>query len=98
MNGYYSCARDFQPRRLYPRPRAESMTVDAFRTETALMLERLGHPVISNISDIVTLNKGANTSPPAGRRPARYAGQDQSADLCQHFGFEKPLDQQREDD
>jgi hypothetical protein len=30
------------------------MTADAFRTEIALMLERLGHTVISSVSDIVT--------------------------------------------
>jgi len=41
IKGYYSCAHDFQPRRLYLRLRAESKTVDAFRTEIALMLERL---------------------------------------------------------
>lgn len=38
-------------------PRIEafrSMTGDAFRTEIAQMLERLGHTVISSVSDIVT--------------------------------------------
>jgi hypothetical protein len=40
-----------------PAPRIEafrSMTGDAFRTEIALMLERLGHAVISSVSDVVT--------------------------------------------
>jgi hypothetical protein len=42
-------------------PRIEafrSMTGDAFRTEIALMLERLGHTVISTVSDIVTTKDG----------------------------------------
>ncbi len=42
-------------------PRIEafrSMTADAFRTEIALMLERLGHTVVSNVSDIVTTKDG----------------------------------------
>ena len=42
-------------------PRIEafrSMTADAFRTEIALMLERLGHALISSVSDIVTLKDG----------------------------------------
>jgi Transposase DDE domain group 1/Restriction endonuclease len=42
-------------------PRIEafrSMTGDAFRTEIALMLERLGHTVISSVGDIVTTKEG----------------------------------------
>ena len=42
-------------------PRLEafrSMTADAFRTEIALMLERLGHAVVSTVSDIVTTKDG----------------------------------------
>jgi Restriction endonuclease len=42
-------------------PRIEafrSMTGDAFRTEIALMLERLGHTVISSVTDIVTIKDG----------------------------------------
>jgi hypothetical protein len=42
-------------------PRLEvfrSMTADAFRTEIALMLERLGHTVVSNVADIVTTKDG----------------------------------------
>jgi hypothetical protein len=42
-------------------PRIEafrSMTADAFRTEIALMLERLGHTVVSSVSDIVTTKNG----------------------------------------
>jgi Restriction endonuclease len=42
-------------------PRIEafrSMTADAFRTEIALMLERLGHTVVSSVSDIVTTKDG----------------------------------------
>jgi hypothetical protein len=42
-------------------PRIEafrSMTGDAFRTEIALMLERLGHTVISSVSDIVMTKEG----------------------------------------
>jgi hypothetical protein len=42
-------------------PRIEafrSMTCDAFRTEIALMLERLGHSVVSSVSDIVTTKEG----------------------------------------
>src|ERR1700761_7244429 len=42
-----------------PRPEAfRSMTADAFRTEIALMLERLGHSVVSSVSDIVTTKQG----------------------------------------
>jgi hypothetical protein len=42
-------------------PRTEvfrSMTGDAFRTEIAEMLERLGHTVISSVSDLVTIKDG----------------------------------------
>ena len=42
-------------------PRIEalrSMTGDSFRTEIALMLERLGHTIISSVSDIVTTKEG----------------------------------------
>src|SRR5271155_5739874 len=42
-------------------PRIEafrSMTLDAFRTEIALMLERLGHTLISAVTDIVTTKDG----------------------------------------
>jgi Restriction endonuclease len=42
-------------------PRLEvfrSMTADAFRTEIALMLERLGHTVASTVTDIVTTKQG----------------------------------------
>ena len=42
-------------------PRIEafrSMTADAFRTEIALMLERLGHSVVSSVSDLVTTKEG----------------------------------------
>jgi hypothetical protein len=42
-------------------PRLEafrSMTGDAFRSEIALMLERLGHSVVSSVSDIVTTKDG----------------------------------------
>jgi hypothetical protein len=42
-------------------PRIEvfrSMTADAFRTEIALMLERLGHSVVSTGGDIVTVKEG----------------------------------------
>ena len=42
-------------------PRIEafrSITADAFRTEIALMLERLGHTVISSVSDLVTTKDG----------------------------------------
>jgi hypothetical protein len=42
-------------------PRIEafrSMTGDAFRTEIALMLERLGHTVVSSVTDIVTTKQG----------------------------------------
>jgi Restriction endonuclease len=42
-------------------PRIEafrSMTADTFRSEIALMLERLGHTVISSVSDIVTIKDG----------------------------------------
>jgi hypothetical protein len=36
----------------------QSMTGDAFRNEIALMLERLGHTVISSVSDVVTIKDG----------------------------------------
>ena len=42
-------------------PRIEafrSITADAFRTEIMLMLERLGHTVVSSVSDIVTTKQG----------------------------------------
>src|SRR6516165_11813463 len=42
-------------------PRIEafrSMTADAFRTEITLMLERLGHTVVSSVTDIVTTKDG----------------------------------------
>ena len=42
-------------------PRIEafrSMTRDAFRTEIALMLERLGHALISSVADLVTTKEG----------------------------------------
>jgi hypothetical protein len=42
-------------------PRIEafrSMTCDAFRTEIALMLERLGHALVSSVNDIVTTKQG----------------------------------------
>jgi hypothetical protein len=57
-------------------PRIEafrSMTADAFRTEIALMLERLGHTVISSVTDIVTIKEGrkyitACATPTGGHR------------------------------
>jgi hypothetical protein len=36
----------------------QSMTADAFRNEIAAMLERLGHEVISSVSDLVTTKGG----------------------------------------
>jgi hypothetical protein len=42
-------------------PRIEafrSMTGDAFRTEIVLILERLGHTVVSSVTDIVTTKQG----------------------------------------
>jgi hypothetical protein len=63
----FPCAADELRRQEFVRlsagvtPRLEafrSMTGDAFRTEIALMLERLGHIVISSVSDIVTTKDG----------------------------------------
>ena len=52
---------EFSPLSAAVTPRIEalrSMTGDSFRTEIALMLERLGHTIISSVSDIVTTKEG----------------------------------------
>jgi hypothetical protein len=70
--------REYARRRAPVMPRIEafrSMTGDAFRTEIALMLERLGHTVISSINDIVTTKQGrkclTTCATPSDQTPTR---------------------------
>ena len=58
-------------------PRIEafrSMTADAFRTEITLMLERLGHAVISSVTNIVTTKDGTVNLCGYGRGDTRSLG------------------------